>query len=107
MRVLITGGLGFIGTNLALRCLSLGWETVIVDNGASKYHTFRKNLIYTAGNPKIYQENLKSFLITSKFKKFDVIFHLAAQPSVLYSMEQPYKSFVNNVDDTKIGRAHV
>lgn len=102
MRVLITGGLGFIGTNLCLKCIDLGWETVVVDSGKTKDHKIRKQIIFNRGNPKIYEQNLKSFLITSKFKDFDVIFHLAAQPSVPYSVEQPYKSFVNNINDTTL-----
>jgi UDP-glucose 4-epimerase len=102
MRVLITGGLGFIGCNLAIRCLSYGWEVVIVDNGKTENHLQRKKIILQKGSPKIYNTNLKNFLITSKYKNFDVVFHLAALPSVLYSVEEPYKSFKNNVDQTTL-----
>lgn len=102
MRVLITGGLGFIGTNLALRCMSLGWEVVIVDSGKTENHAKRRELLHEHGVPKIHNIELKNFLITSKYKNFDVIFHLAAMPSVLYSIEEPYKSFKNNVDHTTL-----
>lgn len=102
MRVLITGGLGFIGSNLAIKCLQLGWDVVIVDNGKDKEHEVRKNIISGFGNYKLYKENLKSFVITSKFNNFDVVFHLAAMPSVSYSVEKPYVSFKNNVQDTTL-----
>lgn len=102
MRVLITGGLGFIGTNLALRCMSLGWEVVIVDSGKTENHAKRRKILHEHGALKIHNIELKNFLITSKYKNFDVIFHLAAMPSVLYSIEEPYKSFKNNVDHTTL-----
>lgn len=102
MRVLISGGLGFIGTNLAIRCLSLGWEVVIVDNGKTQNHLLRKKIINQYGAPKVHNIELKNFSITSKYKNFDVVFHLAALPSVLYSIEEPYKSFKNNVDQTTL-----
>lgn len=102
MRVLITGGLGFIGTNLAIRCLQMNWDVSIVDNGKTEFHKSRKKIIYQHGDPQIHECSVKSFVITNKYKNFDAVFHLAAQPSVLYSVEQPYKSFANNVQDTTL-----
>lgn len=102
MRVLITGGLGFIGTNLAIKCLQLGWDVHIVDSGKSEWHAHRKKIIYNHGNPKIYDCSVKSFAITKKYRNYDTVFHLAAQPSVLYSVEKPYQSFYNNVQDTTL-----
>ena len=102
MRVLITGGLGFIGTNLAIECLSKGWQVVIVDNGKQITNQIRKSIIQQYGSPKIYQTSVKNFVITNKYKDFDVVFHLAALPSVLYSIEQPLKSFKNNVTETTL-----
>lgn len=102
MRVLITGGLGFIGTNLALKCMSLGWEVVIVDSGKTEHHKLRKNIITKVDSCKIYNQELRSFVITSNFDNFDAVFHLAAFPSVLYSVERPYTSFKNNVQETTV-----
>lgn len=102
MRVLISGGLGFIGCNLALKCLSLGWEVVIVDDGKTEQHAFRREVIAKAGSFKLYNQSLKSFAITSKFDNFDVVFHLAALPSVSYSVDRPYASFKNNVQETTL-----
>ena len=102
MRVLITGGLGFIGSHLAKRCLSLGWDTVIVDNGKKDEHYFREKIIRKHGFVKIHRTSVKNFVISNKCQNFDVIFHLAALPSVTYSIENPYKSFKNNVDETTL-----
>lgn len=102
MRVLITGGLGFIGTNIALKCISLGWEVVIVDNGTSENHNKRKLLLNDAGKVKVYNQNLNHYVMTSKFNNFDVVFHEAALPSVFYSVERPYLSFKNNVQETTV-----
>lgn len=100
MRVLITGGLGFIGSHLSIKCLQLGWDVVIVDNGKSKEHFTRREIIEKYGNPKVYNTSLKSFVMTSKFDNFDTVFHLAAIPSVSFSVEKPYSSFNNNVQET-------
>lgn len=102
MKVLITGGLGFIGTNLAIKCSQLGWDVTIVDNGKTDFHKKRRQIIEKQSNSKIYDCSIKSFVLTNKYKNFDTVFHLAAQPSVLYSVEQPYKSFNNNVQDTTL-----
>lgn len=100
MQVLITGGLGFIGCNLALRCLELGWKVAIVDNGKSAMHFARRSLLDR--NVEIFDRNMRMFCITSRFDDYDVVFHLAALPSVLYSMEHPYASFKNNVQDSTV-----
>jgi UDP-glucose 4-epimerase len=102
MKVLITGGLGFIGSNLALKCISLGWEVAIVDNGKTEEHALRRDIIEKAGSFKLYNQSLKSFVMTSKFDNFDTVFHLAALPSVAYSVERPYSSFKNNVQETTL-----
>jgi UDP-glucose 4-epimerase len=102
MKVLVTGGLGFIGCNIALKCMSLGWDVTIVDSGKTEYHEKRRLILRKAGTVKIHFQDLRRYVITSKFDDFDVVFHQAALPSVLYSVEKPYVSFRNNVQDTTV-----
>ena len=43
MRVLITGGAGFIGSHIQDRCLDLGYEVAILDNLFRKFSLFALN----------------------------------------------------------------
>lgn len=76
--ILITGGLGFIGSSLAKRLLDKGKEVMIVDNFFNKDSEKRKNLAENKGvrfMNKDVRENIE-------IGDIDLIYHLAAQISV-------------------------
>lgn len=90
-RVLITGGLGFIGSNLARTLVSLGATVTILDAllppyGGNRFnvHDIEDQLTLVDGN--ILDEALMGRLI----KDSDYIFHLAGQVGYLDSKEQPF-----------------
>ncbi len=94
MKILITGGAGFIGSHIQDKFLELGHEVAVLDNLRSGK---KENL-----NPKttffeIDITNLDSF--RSAVLKFtpEVIFHLAAQNEVPYSMEHPFEDEKINI----------
>jgi UDP-glucose 4-epimerase len=90
-RVLITGGLGFIGSNLARRLADLGAEVLIVDSLIAGYGG---NLFNIAGLEQrlrvniadIRQQSTMNYLVQGH----DVIFNLAGQVSHIDSMRDPY-----------------
>ncbi|MCK5460052.1 NAD-dependent epimerase/dehydratase family protein [Candidatus Parcubacteria bacterium] len=84
-KVLITGGAGFIGSNLADELIKIGNEVVIIDNLISG----KKG--YLNPKAKFYKTNICSNDIEKIFKKekFDYVFHLAAQIDVGKSVEDP------------------
>ena len=103
MKVLVTGGAGFIGTNLIKRLLKDGHEVVSVDN-------------YSTGKKENHQDSCKYLdmdLAVSTPKhgswgqgKFqleepDVIFHIAALPRIQPSFEDPSTTFNSNVVSTQ------
>jgi UDP-glucose 4-epimerase len=92
-RALITGGAGFIGSNLAHRLLNEGWEVSVVDDLSSGKTDFVdiRAAMYIAdfADPSLLQ------LI--KNKNYDVVFHLAAKPRVSYSVEYPAETNDINV----------
>jgi len=93
MRVLVTGGAGFIGTNLIKRLLKDKNQVWSFDN----YSTgFRSNHIKGANYGNI--DITKSF--TNWVEKVDVIFHLAALPRIKPSFENPKEVIDVNVKGT-------
>jgi UDP-glucose 4-epimerase len=90
-RVMITGGLGFIGSNLARELTALGARVLIVDSLISEYGG---NLFNISGIDDrvrvniadIRQQSTMNYLVREQ----DVIFNLAGQVSHIDSMQDPY-----------------
>ena len=95
MRVLVTGGAGFIGTNLIKRLLNDGHKVVSLDN-------------YTTGKKENEQKGCQYFDVdlvqTDNYDFFmdkpDVIYHLAAIARIQPSFEHPTYTFHSNVTAT-------
>ena len=90
-RVLITGGLGFIGSNLARQLVSLGANVLIVDSLIPDYggNLFNIDGIETQVRVNIAdvrQQSTMNYLVQGQ----DVIFNLAGQVSHIDSMQDPY-----------------
>tara|TARA_A100001515_G_scaffold128031_1_gene114033 strand:- start:389 stop:1237 length:849 start_codon:yes stop_codon:yes gene_type:complete len=93
MQTLVTGGAGFVGTNLIKRLLKDGHEVVSFDN----YSTgFREN--EQDGCRYIETDVIDGF--TNWIKKFDVIFHLGALARIQPSIKNPSETIKNNFDGT-------
>ena len=94
MKCLVTGGAGFVGTNLIKRLVSDGHEVVSYDN-------------YSTGFEKNEQEgcNYLRFDLTETFTnpfigKPDVIFHLAALARIQPSFDEPKETLETNINGT-------
>ena len=107
MRILVTGGAGFIGSYVAKALLERGDEVIIVDNFNSYYDPKLKedrvkNLL-SSFNPKIYRIDIADFEELKKVfteNKFDKICHLAAQAGVRYSLKDPNSYIHTNIVGT-------
>lgn len=97
MRFLITGGAGFIGTNLVKELLAQGHEVVVFDNYAAgkKEEHIRPGALYVEGDIR----NLEELSNVCR-QSFDGIFHLAALPRVTFSVRHPIETNAVNVDGT-------
>lgn len=92
-KVLITGGAGFIGSHLADQLITQGSEVVVIDDLSSGK---RENLNPEAG---FFEADIADYeKILPLFASVEYVFHLAALPSVQYSVEQPRQSHQTNVD---------
>jgi CDP-paratose 2-epimerase len=99
MRYLITGGCGFIGSNLVAEALNRKEEVFIIDN-LSRFGS-EKNLkwISSLGKFKFYKKDIRDIDTTNsiiKDIKPDVIFHLAGQVAMTTSIKEPYMDFEIN-----------
>lgn len=97
MKILITGGAGFIGANVAKRFLDKGCNVFIFDNLSRrgtewnlKWLQQNKNLKFIKGDIRKYKEILEVF---KKNKDFDIVFHFAAQVAVTTSVLNPRDDF--------------
>jgi UDP-glucose 4-epimerase len=90
-RVLVTGGLGFIGSNLAYRLVALGAHVTLVD---SLIPTYGGNLFNVHGLEDRVRINIADirdeYSMDYLVRNQDVIFSLAGQVSHLDSMQDPY-----------------
>lgn len=105
MKILITGGAGFIGSNLAARGLKLGQEITILDNLSRPGSLQNLDWVNHIGPIKFYEgEVWNPFVYQNLFDKnsFDVVFHEAAQTAVTTSIEDPIRDFQINAFGTQL-----
>ncbi len=94
MKILVTGGLGFIGSHLVDRLIELGNDVVVLDN-LSTGSGANSNDNATTINGSINDHNLLDELFD--FNKFDYVFHLAAQINLRKSISHPHFDAETNI----------
>ena len=104
MKVLLTGGTGYIGSHTAVELIKVGHEVEILDNlFNSKITTLDKIEKITGIKPKFYQVDLLDFektLDVFKKTKFDAVIHFAGIKAVGESVEKPLQYYENNIQGT-------
>ncbi|MEM1607684.1 MAG: NAD-dependent epimerase/dehydratase family protein [Ignisphaera sp.] len=98
MRVLVTGGAGFVGHNLALYLAERGFDVVVLDS-LERSTSFALERLRGRGIP-ILKVDARFF---DGYKNFDVVVHAAAYVSVSESIERP----VEYLDNNALGTAKV
>jgi len=98
LKVLVTGGGGFIGSHLVDRLLAEGLEVRVLDNFATGK---RENLLDVAGRIELVEGDVQSYeRAQNAVGDADVVFHQAALPSVPRSVQDPLTSNATNVTGT-------
>ncbi len=98
MKCLVTGGGGFIGSNIASTLLSQGHSVRVLDNFSSGYW---ENVESLTGNIEIIEGDIRDYWTVAKaVAGVDYVFHQAALPSVPRSIENPLTANVVNIDGT-------
>lgn len=91
-KAVVTGGAGFIGSNLVQALLKAGWETHIIDKDPS----FRRDTLPKEAT--LHEFNILKTEETAKvFQGADVVFHTAAVPRVPYSIDHPLETTEENI----------
>jgi len=94
MNILVTGGAGFIGTNLIRRLVSEGHNVVSIDNYITGY---KSNHIEGAKYVEFDIRNIKDY---SSWGDFDIVYHLAALARIQPSFKTPIETFEINANGT-------
>jgi UDP-glucuronate 4-epimerase len=105
MRILVTGGAGFIGSHLVEKLLGDGAEVSIIDDFNDFYdpRIKRENIAAFADQVRVHQADLRDSSAVRRLfhdEKFDTIVHLAARAGVRPSIAQPELYYDTNVTGT-------
>ena len=120
-KALVTGGCGFIGSNLTKKLVELGWQVDVVDDMSNGHLELLEGLnnrvlmngsFYTAYKMQdLERQQDEVLVIQDDFADdnvlgavyqgaYDIIFHQAAVPRVSYSVENPYHTTDVNITKT-------
>ena len=97
MRYLVTGGAGFIGSNLVDKLVELGHQVVCIDNESAECH----DQFYWNDKATNYKYDICNYdLISPLFKDVDCVFHIASDARIQPAILNPKKSVENNTIGT-------
>ena len=101
MRVLVTGGLGYIGSHIVVELIQAGNEVVIMDNLCNSNKTVLNGIEKITGiRPTFVLGDVKNHFDFPIWPKIDAVIHCAGLKSVAESIEYPEQYFENNVTGT-------
>ena len=102
--ILVTGGLGFIGSHTVVELIKNNYDVVIIDNlSNSSIDVLDKLKKITGKDIKFYEEdvsNKKALEKIFKNENIDSVIHFAGYKAVGESVEKPLKYYRNNIDST-------
>ncbi len=98
MKVLVTGGAGFIGSNLVRALLARGDDVRVLDNFSTGS---RRNLAGLAQDVEVVEGELRSYeRVHNAVRGTEIVYHLGALGSVPRSVQDPLTSNAVNVEGT-------
>ena len=104
MRVLVTGGAGYIGSHTVLELINNGYEVVIVDNFSNSKPVVLDRLREISGKEiKFYEVDLcdkEKLRIVFEEQDIDAVIHFAGYKAVGESVAKPLMYYRNNIDST-------
>ncbi len=102
--ILLTGGLGYIGSHTAVQLLNDGYEVVIVDNLSNSEKRVKGKIEKITGKSvKFYKYDIKNERNLRKVfveNKIDAVIHFAGLKAVGESVQMPIEYYENNLEST-------
>ena len=102
MKILVTGGTGYIGSHTVVELQNAGYEVLVIDNFDNSHPSVLLNIEKITGKKVIFEKivirdkkSLKDFV--SNNKDIDAIIHFAASKAVGESVEKPLKYYENKI----------
>ena len=102
MRILITGGAGFIGSHLTEKLLSRGEQVIVLDNLSTGRYENIEHLLGREDFEFVQGSILDTVLVDKLVEKSDAIFHLAAAVGVSLIVSKPLESLTTNIKGSEI-----
>ena len=104
MKVLVTGGLGFIGSHAVVELIQNGYDVIILDNLYNSEITVKDKIkLITGVEPKVYINDLLDKQVVDKIfaeNKIDEVIHFAGYKAVGESIKKPLTYYNNNLVGT-------
>jgi UDP-glucose 4-epimerase len=103
MKILVTGGLGFIGSHTVVELQHEGFEVVIIDNLSNSSENVMKGIVAITGKAPIFEKmDLREKAAVQDFFKrhqdISGVIHFAASKAVNESVENPLLYYENNIN---------
>ncbi|MGB2079318.1 MAG: UDP-glucose 4-epimerase GalE [Vibrio sp.] len=106
MNVLLTGGLGYIGSHTCVQLIEAGHQVVVIDNlSNSKASVLDRIDTLTQSRPEFYQGDIRDEAFVSKVfsdHQIDAVVHFAGLKAVGESVQKPLEYYDNNVNGTLV-----
>jgi len=101
MRILVTGGAGFIGSHLCERLVSEGHSVATIDNFSTGRASNLTNLVGSSSFSLVEGSILDSARLNQLIRSSDYVFHLAAAVGVFNIVNHPLDSLMTNIRGTE------
>ena len=96
MKILITGGAGFLGTNIAIKSVEKGHEVIVMDNFVREGSDNNADILKKKYGVRIVHGETRLYSDWERIFPIDAIIHLAGQPGIPKSLENPRLDFEVN-----------
>ena len=96
MKYFVTGGAGFIGSNLVDRILAMGHEVTVYDNFSTGIEEYLANARKSPKFHLIEDDTLNLSCLIRAMESCDIVFHLAANADVRFGINHPEKDLQQN-----------
>ena len=106
MAVIVTGGIGYIGSHTSIELLEAGYDVIIVDNLCNSDRIVLDRIKeLSVKTPKFYEIDIndkEKMEVVFKENQIDSIIHFAALKAVGESVEKPVEYYLNNIGNTLV-----